>query len=174
MKRKLFAAISISLLFVVFGLISFLVILTKRHPFFVKSKLKIGALIISLSGAAAGCFTTTCYSPVPDNYFQIDQYDSQIGMLLLNRAVSDTITGEIRARNNTAYSYTIRDSSYSIFAKDNLKPLDGVFDKSTEEFQIVVGNQIPSGDYNLTFYSAAVDSIDNAQIVDQFSLRITD
>jgi hypothetical protein len=176
MERKIITGISLGLLFTAFGLISLLVILTKRHPYFVSKKLRLGAMIISLSGIAAGCLpTTTCYVPAPDNVFQIDQADSQTGAIVVSKAVSDTITGRITARNRDAYSFMIVDSLDTIVMKNNISPVDSVFDEAIEEFKIGFGNSLVPGNYSLRFYAVPMDSIQNRDWYNySFSLTITD
>jgi hypothetical protein len=175
MERKIIAGIFLGFLFTAFGLVSLLVILTKRHPFFVSKKLRLGAMIISLSGITAGCIPpSTCYVPAPDNVFQIDQADSQTKTIVVSRAVSDTITGRITDRNRDAFSFMILDSLDTIVMKNNISPVDGVFDEDIEEFKIGFGNSLLPGNYSLRFYTVPLDSIQNHDWYDySCSLTIT-
>lgn len=182
MNRKIVFGISLGLLFAAFGVISLLVIITRRHPYFVGAKLRLGALILSLSSAVVGCNTTSCYSPVATCYdavmtneFDIDQMDLQTSSIIINKAITDTITGKVYDREGNTFTYTISDSSDSIILKGNILPADGAFDDSTETFKIGFGHAIPSGQYNLRFYAEPVDSIrNNAAYRQSFSLTVTD
>ena len=166
MEKKLITAAAFGLLCAVFALVSLLVILTKRHPFFVAKKLRLGALLISLSGAAAGCSTPTptCYDPVGYNYIEVDQINTQNYSISLNRSVSDTVTGKIYSRRGTMFSYAVCNSADSIVSKDNIPPFDGAFDENTEEFKIGLDRTIPAGDYDLRFYQVSKDSIQNSRL----------
>jgi hypothetical protein len=182
MEKKITLGISLGLLFIAFGLVSFLVILTKRHPYFVAKKLRLGALIISLSSVAIGCGTTTCYSPVAtcydsisENMFTIDQTDSRTQSIILRLAISDTITGNILERHGNTFSYAITDSLNSIVLKENIAPSDGTYDANEEGFKIVVGKTILPGTYELRLFTVPKDSIKNVDWYRQtFPLIITE
>ena len=175
MNRKFIVGISLGFLFLAFGTVSLLVILTKRHPYFVGKKLRIGALILSISGASTGCFTTTCYAPVPTNNFHVDQAINANDSILIRKSFSDTITGTISERRGNTFSYAIFDSSKNIVQKDNIQPLDGTYDEDIEEFKIGCGPLIHPGKYDLKFYHAPKDSIQNTNWYGRsFSLTITD
>jgi hypothetical protein len=175
MDKKIIAAISLGLLFTAFGIISLLVIVTKRHPYFVGKKLRLGALIISLTGMSAGCPIVQCYSPVQYNIFRIDQADTQNGLIVIKKSVSDSITGKIYERHGNTFSYIVADSSDSIIIKENLAPEDGAFDENTEEIIVRFGNTIMPGNYELRFYTAPKDSIKNTDWCSMsYPLQITD
>jgi hypothetical protein len=175
MERKLIAGISLGLLFIAFGIVSLLVIMTKRHPFFVGKKLRIGALILSISGVAVGCSTITCYAPVQTNNFYVDQTIAGSDSILIHKSVSDTITGTISERRGNTFSYALFDSSGNIVLKNNIQPIDGSFDEDIEEFKIGFGSSILPGKYNLNFYTVPKDSIQNNNRYERvFYLTITD
>lgn len=163
MHGKIIAGTVLGSLFIAFGLVSLLVLLTKRHPYFVGKKLRLGALILSLSGVSAGCIVTpTCYSPAPPpNEFQIDQPNSYNDSIIINKAVSDTITGKIFQRKGDAFSFAIFDPADFMVLKDNILPVDGTFDENIEEFKIGLGQAIQPGYYFLKFYTVSKDSITN-------------
>lgn len=175
MNRKIITGISLGLLFLAFGLISFLVVLTKRHPYFVKKKLRLGALILSISGATVGCFASTCYVPVPPNMFKVDQAISLNDTIVISKAISNSITGKISERSGNTFSYVIFDSSANIVLKDNIQPIDGSFDEDIEEFKIDFGPTILPGRYDLKFYTEPKDSIQNINwYIRSFPLTITE
>ena len=94
MNRKIVISVFLFFLFIAFGLVSFLVILNKATSSLVKSKLKLGAIILSLSGVTSGCFTTTCYA-IPENQFSIDQVSGPGDTIIVINPASDTISGKI-------------------------------------------------------------------------------
>jgi hypothetical protein len=162
------------MLFIAFGVISFLVFLTKRHPYFVSKKLRIGALILSLSGVTAGCAQiVSCYLPAPSNIFYVDQSDTSNNEITINRTTTDTITGKIENRSGTAFSYMIIDSVNATVLKNDLTPADGVFDEAIEEFKIGLGHSLTPGNYNLRFYTSPKDSIISPdRYCNSFTLKI--
>jgi len=175
MDRKIIAAISLGLLFIAFGLVSALVILTKRNPYFVGKKLRLGALILSISGTSIGCFTTTCYEPAPTNNFHIDQAIASSDSIVVHRAISDTITGTISERRGNTFSYAVLDSSDSTVVKGNIEPIDKNFDEDVEEFKIGLGVTILPGVYSLRFFNAPTDSIQHFDwYARSFTLAIED
>ncbi len=177
MNRKIIAGVTLGMLVIAFGAVSLLVFLSKRHPFFVEKKLKLGALLLSLSGVAAGCGLgcTSCYVPVPVNQITIDfdHYDNSTGKCTI--ALTDTITGAISYRCDTALSYMITDYSGSVFHKDDIIPADGIFDESIEEFAIVLPESISPGSYQLAIAPVPKDSIETSEYYRQsFDLTITE
>lgn len=175
MNRKIIAGISLGSLFLAFALISLLVILTKRHPYFVGKKLRLGALILSISGASVGCFTPSCYLSAAPNNFHVDQAIVSSDSIVVHKSISDTITGTISERRGNTFSYVVFDSSNSIILKDNIQPIDGNFDEDIEAFKIGFGPAILPGRYDLKFYNEPKDSIQNVDWYGRsFSLTITD
>jgi hypothetical protein len=170
MERKIALGISLGVLFIAFGIISLLVILTKRHPYFVAKKLRLGALIISLSGFAAGCSggapkpVVSCYTSADELVFSIDQADSLTGSIVLHKGISDTITGKIRTTFGNeiyrdSFAYAIIDSANSIVFKNDILSNDGAFDGKEEEFKIGLGNAVMPGTYEIRLYDVPRDSI---------------
>lgn len=175
MNRKIIAGISLGILFLAFALASLIVILTNRHPYFVGKKLRLGALILSISGASVGCFTNTCYVPAPTNNVHVDQAIASSDSIVIHKSISDTITGTISERRGNTFSYAVFDSSDSIVLKENIQPSDGNFDEDIEEFKIGIGPTILPGRYDLKFYYEPKDSIQNVDWYERsFSLTIAD
>lgn len=179
MNRKILAGVSLGILFTAFGIISLLVVITKRHPYFVNKKLRIGALIISLTGISTGYpGFSCCYAPINrpmGDVLIVDQVDKQTGKIVVKKSISDSITGEIVDRQGNEFSYVIADSTDQIVFKENLAPADGAFDENTEEFTIRFGNTILPGNYNLKFYAVQKDSIKNIDLYARsYPLKITE
>ncbi len=179
MNNKIIAGVSLGLLFLAFGLVSSLVILTQRHPYFVGKKLRLGAIILSISGASVGCSPPiiSCYMPASRNNFHIDQTINSSDSIVISKANSDTITGKISERDGNTFSYAIFDSSDNIVLKDNIQPIDSAFDEDIEEFKIGLGPTILPGKYDLKFYYVPKDSIQNINgsgYRETFSLTITE
>jgi len=167
----------IGLLFLAFGLISLLVILTRQHPFWVKKKLRIGGMILTLGGALFGCKPggtgiVTCYDVAISDNVTIEQNSGAEPNIVLDRAQADTLSGTILSRQSSAFSFAVADSRDSILQKENIDARDGAFDEASEEFTISIAPGIPVGMYNLRFYRCEKDSIVNDQWWVSFSLEI--
>jgi hypothetical protein len=182
MEKKIAVLVSLGCLFLAFGVLSLLVIFTKRHPYFLAGKLRLGALIISLSGAAVGCGTSTCYSPVvtcydpmPENSFTITQVDQKTQSIIMSKSGPDTLSGNIFGRSGSAFSYAVVDSSNSAALKGDIAPADGAFDESNEDFRIVLGHSLAPGSYQLRLFTVPGDSIQDFDSFRQsYPLTITE
>ena len=167
MNRKIFTAIAIAALFAAFAVCSLLVVVSRRHPFFVAKKLRLGAAILSLSAMSVGCRdigpTVMCYDiAAPDTTVIIDQKNEATGEIRLKSALSDTLTGTVSYPNSGAFSYVLKDSSRTVQLKGDLVPSDGTFDTYSERFRIVFNRQLPAGAYMLFFFNTPVDSVDTS------------
>lgn len=164
MEKKITAGVSLALLSLAFGIVSLLVIITKRNPYFIKRKLQIGALLLTLSGISAGCRPfSTCYVPAPDNRISIDQADKNSNCITLTKPVlSDTLTGMISSVNGTEFSYALFDSFSKLIIKNDILSKDGSFDEGNEEFSIGFEEELSAGQYKLNLYSLPKDSIETA------------
>lgn len=180
MTRKIITATAITLLFTAFAVVSLLVVVTKRHPFFIEKKLHIGALILTLSTFTAGCRgaigpEVMCYDPGPSNVITIDNAHLQADTIIVNKTLNPAISGIIEMRSGSTFSYAITDTSRTFTCKENLQPCDGAFDESTEEFSIPIAHQITPGEYQLHFFASPKDSLKNdAWKLQTFSLVVTE
>ena len=166
MNRKTSVVIISALLFVAFGIISVLVVVTKRHPWLVRKKLQLGALLLSLSAVTSGCRgggpEVMCYDPVPDTMFVMDQVNSQSGSITLNKTVSLTLTGRIDFRNGTEFSCALLDTDGGIVEAHDIVPGDGIWDESSEAFSVALRESIGTGRYQLRFYDLPAASVQEA------------
>jgi hypothetical protein len=166
MEKKIVVGISLGLLFVAFGFVSFLVIISKRHPYFVAKKIRVGALILSLSGIAVGCFGySTCYlvegSPAfIKDFFHIDQAAAETNRITVSFANSDFITGWKNESGFHPYAYMIIDVWQRIIMKGAVVPSGGASDGKKGEFRIPLGHALKPGLYELRLYTVALDSLE--------------
>jgi len=183
MNDRWIKPIAVAALFAAFGVISFLVVVTRRHPFFVHRKLRLGALLFSMTGVTLGCRTTTCYEPAitcyetaVQNRIVVDQADQSNTAIVLDVAESDSLSGYIDAQQiRQAYSFALLDSSDSVMTQGGLRPLDGAFNEGYETFSLRLLDVPPAGLYDLRFYDAAMDLVrDLASYVARYSLQIVD
>lgn len=99
MEKKISTVMVFLLLIMAFWAVSVLVIITKRNSWLVRKKLRIGALLLSLGGVAAGCGVppvSSCYvMPAPVNEFVIDDADNESKEIVVSRSGSGEIYGRV-------------------------------------------------------------------------------
>jgi hypothetical protein len=162
MDEKHAGPVFAALLGISFVVVSALVVVTRGHPYLVRRKLKIGALLLSISGVAAGCGpTTTCYVPALDYAVSLDPTSGGSGGIVVDLAVSDTLQGTFENRSGTEFSYQLRDTN-GVVGSGDIYPADGVLDQPTERFRIVLGTSLAVGPYIIEFYAVNKDSINDA------------
>ncbi len=168
-------------LFAAFGMISVLVIVTRRHPFFVHKKLRLGALLLSITGASVGCRgVVSCYvAPAPELEDEVVLYGVPEGTwtVSLDVAETDSLSGYLTAEYvRRAYSFAVLDTtSDSVLTKGDLRPTDGAFDGLHETFSLQLPSVPPIGVYDLRFYDSAMDSVqDFTSCIVNYRLHIVD
>jgi hypothetical protein len=140
-----------------FIVVSFLVWITRGKDSLLKKKLRIGALILSLSGVGSGCWPViSCYDGLPADRFVLEGTDVY-GEIELDLTVSNILKGKIQQRRGKDYWFLITGQDSVEIQTGTLEALDGAFNEDTEEFEIAVRSDIPTGGYDLTFYSADDD-----------------
>ena len=172
MKKELFIPFIVAGLGVAFLLISLLVFLSRGNGALIRKKLKIGGLIISLSGLAAGCPGPTCYDPVANNQFSIDSSQGY-RELLLNLSEENTITGKLYEPIGTDFTYRIFNQASESVQQGPILATDGAFDSSNEQFTITVDSSLSDGVYDLCLYTGSLSpdtSLGNCY--DKFQLTI--
>jgi hypothetical protein len=153
MKKELYIPLILIGLSVAFVVVSFLLWLSRGNDSLLKKKLRIGAIILSLTGTAVGCggCGETCYLKIPDNQFYLEDHGS-VGRIELDMSATNKLTGMIRHRIDEDFWYLIRKQNGEEIQRGNVEPLDGAYDESEEEFEILVRIDIATGEYELEFY----------------------
>lgn len=183
MDKKIIMAIGYGFVFIAFLLVSTLVVISGRKSFLIRRKLQLGALMIFLSSAGTNCGggVVTCYALPPDNIsiseniFLVDQFDTAAGEIRISRSVSNTLTGSISKRTLSTFSYAIVDSTNTVILSGDIFALDGVYDQSTEQFNIIIAaNSLVTGEYSIRFFSEKAGSVTNidAWLVNYFLIVI--
>lgn len=180
LDNKLIAALSLGAIYLLFALVSILVIISKKNPFFVKQKLKLGALIISLI-AVISCDTVTekkdvitCYIQVVD-YVRIDDNYLENSMVVLKKNQVSTLEGEINEIQSVAYSYAIVQDDSTIIHKDDITVADGKLDERDERFIIKIPILGDGELYELRFYNCkSKDISDSTYWVTSYDLLVVE
>lgn len=139
-----------------FLIVSAMVLLT-RHPKWIQRKLRVGALLLSLTAVAScGEETITCYDPAMPNYFELEQ--SYGGTIAIDLNETQTLSGAIHDREGEAFSYLLSSDSGEEMAREDIAALDGAFDENVEEFEITLPTSLTAGSYTLDLYASAADA----------------
>lgn len=150
-KYTLIILIYLLVLLILFAGISLLVYIFNGNVKLIEKKLRIGAMIISLTGVVSTCTPTqhaTCYemsAPEPKNFITINNYFQNIKIQIDAR--NPSITGSISNRVSSLFSYAIKNESGTIFQKGNIFSDDGKFDEYDETFIIHIDKNLSNGNY---------------------------
>ncbi len=132
--NKAIAGISIIFVYAAFAVISLLVIVSNKHPFLVKYKLKTGAIIITLIGVMS-CdpgrdgHITTCYiGPIEfEQSMGIDEELIELNeTILINQEEPKILTGKINYRENNYFSFSMKQILNHLDKLDSLSSLDSI------------------------------------------------
>jgi hypothetical protein len=183
MKRELSVLVPLALLGAAFVLVSLLVTMTRGNSWLVARKLRIGAMIIGLNAAAAGCFPPfvtcydpgpTCYDPPAEHVCLIEESEECMpGEVRLEGDAPIVLVGVVSSRESDAYSFRIVGPDEEVLQRGDALPRDGAFDSSTEEFEITIDpSSLPAGELLLELWAGSVDSVDqgNGRLVTQYQL----
>ncbi len=165
-KNNIFIPIIIVRISITFIIISLLVFFSKGKPSFIKKKLQIGALLLTLTAPSiVACIPTPeCYgnNDVGDSgdggeyitdVIYINPEHIVNGQIFVNLSENTKINGVIIDRSSNEYSYRITETNVSpILVGENIYALDGAYDEDVEEFSIDFSN-IAEGNYNIYFYN---------------------
>ncbi|MBM4119160.1 hypothetical protein FJ251_15775 [bacterium] len=157
-----------------FLIISGLVRLTRGHPWLIRRKLRIGALLLGVNGAAAGCDRgggVTCYEPMPQNRIDFDAPFETPSGLVLDLAAGSVLTGEILAPTGSAFSFQLTFEETEL-QRGDLVPLDGAFDESSEAFSLTLDPDHLSARGMLRLYRSAAVDLEPRLMIEQYELTV--
>jgi len=174
-KNEFIVPIVVIFLSGVFALVSLMVFLSKgSSSFWISKKIKIGALLLTLTAVTQqSCETTTssCYAPPAIiNEIEIAGTDNN-NNLKVNLDIDNQLSCIIQGRESSYYSFNITniDGSDTIQRSD-INALDGSFDSYVEPFNIDIDTTIQNGNYNLNFYAETAP--DQTLAVESFNLEV--
>jgi hypothetical protein len=152
------AAAAVALLF---ALICVLVRVSRGHPWLVRRKLAVGALLLSLTWTAAGCKdgSVTCYAPAPPDVIEFDAMFLDDGGLVVNLANGTRLTGIVSNRTASSFAFLLADTAEVEIGRGAITPADGAFDENNEDFVLEIGDAVDPGNYLLEIYAADSDGI---------------
>ncbi len=176
-QKESLSPIYLAGLVVAFGVISFLVYLTRGNPALVKKKLKLGGIIIAMTGVISGCGheEAMCYVPSPaSNEFSLSHQHFGDNGLAIDLTQSSTLSGGIDFRSGNEFSYRLTSEVEVEKQRGDIQALDNAFDEDSEEFEINLQTNLESGLYMLNFYEFSQEDQpdDPDQFRNQFQLFI--
>ena len=154
-KENLIAPVIVIGLSIAFIFVSFLVYLFAGNPRLIKSKLKIGAAIITLTTFANtySFSQKTCYKPsIIKEVISFDVSDENSIITIYDN--DKELTGKISNILSVEYYFSITDTLGKTIQKGNLKAKDGRFDADEENF-IIHFTPLKAGNYTLTIRASA-------------------
>ncbi|MDD3626458.1 MAG: hypothetical protein PHV06_03995 [bacterium] len=166
MKKEILINIYLIIISFIFILVSFLLFLSGgKNQYFLKQKLRIGALIIAIT-ATMGCGiinkqSTANYKTGNENviiYFHKEFLPN--GINVLDYGDPDPfIKGRIKNCNAKNYSYIIDNEKNNEDIFGEIIPIDGKFDSEDEPFKIKFPRYLNPGKYKLKIYDISIDDL---------------
>ncbi len=165
------AALALSAAFLI---VSWLVHLTRGNPWLIKRKLKLGALLLGVNGAAAGCGPdgyVTCYAPAPQNWIHFDAPFATPTGLVVDLSQGSALTGTIDQPNRSTYGYQLLFEDEEV-QRGELVAIDGAFNEESEAFRLTLDpSRLPPKGILRLHRSASAD-IGPYTLIDQYPLTV--
>ena len=179
MKRDIWIMIQLGILFLVFGVVSILVYFTNGHNRrLLIQKLRIGAIIVSLTAVIAGGCTSInpppkCYVPViTEDPTLIIDLEPQKTTQKINISDNRIIKGQIPYRPDKKYSYRILNKQEQVVQEGEIKPSDKVLASVSVSFQIKLDENLKPGLYFIYFYDCEVEKISSENYIRSYVFEI--
>ncbi|MFO7652996.1 MAG: hypothetical protein R6X25_04150 [Candidatus Krumholzibacteriia bacterium] len=178
-RHLVWVPLAIIVLAVVFALVCLLVRLSRGHPWFVRRKLAVGALLLSLTWSTSGCDDrpdATCYAPQPPEMqtFEFDEQFLPAGTLQLDVGAGTQLTGEVVDRDFDAFAFRLLSAGEQEVTRGALIAADGAFDENTEPFVLDLGADVAPGEYKLEIYPGSPDVIEPGAYLLRVTLMVVD
>jgi len=157
-KKEFFTPLVLAGLAIAFIVVSALVWLSKGNPGLVRRKLRLGGMLLALTGAVNGCggLTGMCYDVAMSNEFSVSDVE-QDGAVHLDLPSNNNVAGTIYQRQGDKFSFRLLDQKEQEVQRADIEALDGKYDENTEEFKLAIKKDLGTGSYSLTFYSAGAN-----------------
>ena len=161
LKKYMIIPLLLAVLGAAFALVSFLCFISRGRYVFIKQKLKIGALLLSLTAFSAGCQSNQddivlCYkAAAPTPHITIFNETNQNREIIVDPLLGRAITGTIQEDEQSYphYSYRIVDNKGAVLQKGGLT-ITQTSAKQPRElcFEIIIDQDIPLGTFSLRLY----------------------
>ena len=170
MKKELYIPIIVIALTIVFAAVSLMVYLSNGKHYWIKKKLKIGAILLGLTFYANSCDVppeVTCYDPaMPNNYLMLDQYGDT-----LTYSIADTMRIEIANTTYPYFSYELLNDTQDIIKSDILENRDTLTTNNYAS-SIIFNEEFTPGTYKISFYGELSEQIQKTEILGTYIIRV--
>lgn len=174
-RRELWIPIAVIGLTLAFTLVSWLVRLSGGHPWLIRRKLRLGAVLLGLTWSAAGCNgpgSVTCYLPALEDDVHFDAPFVSSAGLTLDLAAGSELTGEIFGPTSDVYAFQLLAADDTEVRRGDLVATDGAFDESEEAFRIVLDPAGLPATGTLRLYRGAAAVIQPGELMTQLPLTV--
>ena len=141
-------------LFIAFGAICFLRFFFRKSSRLLRYKLRIGGIILTLSGmmTLGACATRMeCYDVAVEYYRGFAELDS---ISYVNLNVTNRVRFQVISKPNIQkMSYQLQDTNGVFIESNDVQAYDGSFDSNTEEFHVYLPASLTNGLYKLNFHT---------------------
>jgi hypothetical protein len=176
MNRKgLLVLPAMAVLAAAFVIISFLVLVSRGHPGLIRSKLKLGALLLGFVGFfGSGCGPThvTCYAPIPGESLSLMIEDVDDWGLVFDLAQGHRLVAYVSFREHDAFAFRLLNEDEIEDQRGEILPSDGAYDSSSEECYLELDENLPAGRYWLELYIGHPVDIGNAAHIGRYRLSL--
>lgn len=172
MKNIQFLSISLIIVSVAFVFISFLVVLTRgKNKYLISKKLRIGAIIISMTCLANGCKPfVTCYEPAMDPVLNCTDSVNSDGVIVVNKDDSE-IDFTCMYMYYEYVSYVISKDSQTLFSGDCIKTSTD----TSQNLKVPFPRQMDTGIYKLQlYYLKASALVEESSPFTVFDIKVID
>ncbi len=169
MNRKgIFGFPILAVLAAAFLLVSLLVYLSRGRPGLIRAKLKLGALLLGLTGTlGSGCNTgqVTCYLPAPQEMMDIEIEVMDDWGVVLDLDQGHQLHASLSFRKHDAFSFRILNEEGIELQRGEILPADGAYDSSSEDCVMEIDENLSLGQHWLDLHTGPPGEIeDNPQL----------
>jgi hypothetical protein len=175
-RDSLYVTLALVGLGVAFGVLSLLVWLSRGHPGLIRHKLRIGAVMVTLTAILAGgvtrCGATKCYAgPGPPSVSLVGE---SYGRLVVTYGPEMTIGGTAQDFQYMSLSFRVVDLERTLVQSGDIAALDGSFDDWYEPFEFALSGDVVPGEYLLRMYSCSADVQESSphSLLREYSLTV--
>ncbi len=176
MNRKgIFVFPVLTLLAAAFLLVSLLVYLSRGRPGLIRAKLKLGALLLGLTGTlGSGCGTpqTTCYMPAPRDMMQIEVEAMDDWGVVLDLDQGHQLHASLNYREHDAFSFRIVNEEGTELQRGEILPADGAYNSSSEDCILEIDENLSLGHHWLDLHTGLPAEIEDSPQIGHIALSV--
>jgi hypothetical protein len=179
-RKEFWIPLAVVALGAAFALVSWLVWASRGHPWLIRRKLRLGALLLGLTWSASGCDSqdwVTCYEPALPDQPDMVSFDAQFRQgsgLRLDLDTGRKLHGQMENRSAEHYSFQLVADDASELARGELVADDGSFDTATEAFSLLLSGRILPAQAILRLYRQSAGDISPEGLIFESGLAISD